>query len=372
MVTHAYPRRAGDVAGTFVARLAEALAGRGHGVAVVAPADRGEARRFTLNGVEVTQVRYAAPAREDLAYSGLMTEKARSPAGVVAFLRLVGALGAAARAEAARLDAELVHAHWWIPAGWAATRAGLPTVVTLHGTDVRLLRSLPGRLLGRRVLGRARGVTAVSGYLAAEAGRLTGPRAPQIEVTPFPVDTPASGRASSGGGGIVVLGRLTAQKRVDLVLRAAKEARIAAPLTIIGDGPARAELERLAEELGLAAVRFVGAVPPTEVPRALGDADVLAFPVEREGLGLAAAEALMCGIPVVTTDDAGGVLDLVADGDAGRVVRPTPGALGEALRALLNSPNARAAARRAGEALRARLAPQAVAARFEQVYARCA
>lgn len=372
MVTHAYPRWAGDVAGAFVARLAEALVARGHVVAVVAPADRGQARRFALNGVEVVQARYAAPEREDLAYTGTMAASAKSPSGLRAFLALARALGSGARVEAERLDADLVHAHWWIPSGWAATRTGLRCVITLHGTDVMLLRGLPARLLGRRVLGRARRVTAVSSFLAAQARGRTWRPGLEIDVAPLPVETTALARQSRGGGGIAVLGRLTPQKRVHLLFEALHRGAIAAPVTVVGDGPARADLERLARGLGLSQVRFAGSVPPAAVPAALGDADVLAFLAQHEGLGLAAAEALMLGIPVVVAEDGGGVLDLVREGPAGRIVPPVPDAIAPALAGFLANAPARAAAQREGDALRSRLAPAAVASAFEEVYRRSA
>jgi glycosyltransferase involved in cell wall biosynthesis len=321
--------------------------------------------------VDVVQVRYAAPDREDLAYTGRMAEEARTPSGAAAFLGLVRALGRGAAEEARARDARLVHAHWWIPSGWAAMRVRLPTVLTLHGTDVRLLRG-PARLLGRRVLGGAARVTAVSSHLAHAVRRLTWRPSLPIDLTPLPVETERFTGHSAGGGGIAVLGRLTEQKRVDLVLRAVQQRAIDVAVTIIGDGPARPGLERLANELGLHRVRFVGSVPPADVPAALGHADVLAFPALHEGLGLAAAEALMLGVPVVTTTDAGGVLDIVTDGPAGRIVPPTPAALGAALQALLDAPEARAAARIAGQGLRARLGAAGVAARFEEIYASCA
>ena len=184
MATHAYPRRAGDVAGAFLARLAAAVVARGHAVTVVAPADRGTARRFTLDGVDVVQVRYAAPSRETLAYTGRMAAAALSPTGLWAFRSLIRSLAAGVRREADRIGADLVHAHWWIPAGWAVTGGARPVVVTLHGSDVRLLRGVLPRLAARRVLTRARAVTAVSTFLAAEARRLTWRRDLPIDVVP--------------------------------------------------------------------------------------------------------------------------------------------------------------------------------------------
>src|SRR5439155_907631 len=99
---------------------------------------------------------------------------------------------------------ELVHAHWWIPGGVSAWLARRPYIVTLHGTDVALLeRSLPARLLARRVLRGAAAVTAVSSFLAERVARAAGLDERSIVVQPMPADTRAFTRTSRGGGGIV-------------------------------------------------------------------------------------------------------------------------------------------------------------------------
>ncbi len=370
IVTHAYPRHPADLAGLFLAPLSAALVRRGHTVTVVAPADRGTAARFSHDGVEVQQVRYAAARRETLAYTGRMVEGVRSLAGLHAFRGLLRALADGAREAAARTGADLIHAFWWVPSGWAASRIhDPPVIVTLMGTDVALLHGLPARLLGRRVLRRVARVTAISHYLAAEARRRTWLRDLDVDVLPVPASAGRFSGHSAGGGGIATLGRLAGQKRLDLLLEAVHHAGLRIPVTIVGDGPARPALERRARALGLDQVRFLGALPDEAVPGAIGNADVFAFLSRHEGLGLAAAEALMLGIPVVATRDGGGVLDLVDDGAGARVVDPTPAAVGAALRDLLHDPGARAAARVAGDALRSRLDPAGVAAGFETIYA---
>jgi len=146
-------------------------------------------------------------------------------------------------------------------------------------------------------------------------------------------------------------------------------AGIRTPVTIIGDGPARPELEHHAEGLGLDNVSFRGSLPDEEVPALVAGADVAAFLSQAEGLGLAAAEALMLGVPVVATSDGGGVLDLVRDGAGACVVAPTAEAVGAALLRCLGDPSLRVAAIGAGDRLRADLAPDAVAGQFERVYA---
>jgi glycosyltransferase involved in cell wall biosynthesis len=237
------------------------------------------------------------------------------------------------------------------------------------GTDVALMRPLPARPLARRVLGRAARVTALSTFLADEARRIVRLRRLEIDRIPVPVDVERFRERRAGGGGVVYLGRLSHQKRVDLLLDAVCQAGIRAPVTIIGDGPARRELERRAQGLGLHNVDFRGTLSNEEVPAIVASADVAAFPSRAEGLGLAAAEALMLGVPVVATSDGGGVLDLVRDGEGACVVPPTAEAVGAALLRCLGDPSLRVAAIRAGEQLRADLAPDAVAGQFERVYA---
>jgi glycosyltransferase involved in cell wall biosynthesis len=177
-----------------------------------------------------------------------------------------------------------------------------------------------------------------------------------------------------GGGGVVTVGRITRQKRLALLIDAVH--RLAAggrpvPLTIVGDGPERPELERLVRGRGATdLVRFLGAVEPDKVPEVLRNADLFAFPAVGEGLGLAAAEALMMGIPVVAARDGGGVVDIVPERGAGRLAAPDAISFAEAIREVLSDPGARAAAAEAGEVLRRRFAPDAVAAAFEAVYRR--
>jgi glycosyltransferase involved in cell wall biosynthesis len=372
-LTHNYPRHSGDVAGAFLAPLAIALKGRGHDVRVVAPSDAGRGGRDEVDGIPVVRVRYGGAERERYAYTGRMEEAARSPAGWFALLRLHRAFRRAARAEAAGSADVVVHAHWWFPAGLAAP-AELPTVVTLHGTDGRLLRRPLARWLARRALRLPRRITAVSRVVADAAARTTGRSLESIPVQPMPIRsaTERSEGPSRGGGGLVVVARLTEQKRVDLAIETLRELTDRFPsltLTIIGDGAERPALERRAAELGVAPrIRWLGELPPDQVASAIGDADVSLFPARDEGLGLTAVEALNAGVPVVACRDGGGVLDILAEPGAGTVTDPTAPAMAAAVAALLRRPEARAEAAGAGRIWADRLDPARVAERFERWY----
>ncbi|HXF95063.1 MAG TPA: glycosyltransferase [Gemmatimonadales bacterium] len=377
ILTHAYPRHDGDVAGAFIERLALGLVARGHGVRVVAPADAGRGGTAVRHGVPVIRVRYAPARWETLAYRGTMLAAARSPAGLLWFGSLVWRQARVSRRLWRAEHLDVLHAHWWVPGGTSAWLARRPYVVTLHGMDVVLLEASRGaRVLAGRVLRRAAAVTAVSSDLADRAAVALGLERDRIEVQPMPIEAARFTRTSRGGGGIVTVGRLVPRKRLDLLLEALALLRGAGrtlPLTVIGDGPERPRLERRVAELGLGdQVRFRGEVAPADIPDAIGDADVFAFPALGEGFGLAAAEALLLGVPVVASRDGGGVRDIVPERGGGRLVDPDPAAIARAIEELLSDPEARRLAAQAGAALRRRLEPSAVAERFEAIYRRIA
>ncbi len=370
-VTHNYPRHAGDLPGAFLHSLATALLARGHDVRVVAPSDHGRGGREPLDAVPVRRVRYARPERETLAYTGRMQEAIRSPSGLLALRALIRALRQGAQAELAGAAGNAVlHAHWWIPGGMALP-PGRPSITTVHGTDVRLLeRSLVGRWLGRRTLRAARVVTAVSSDLAQAVERATGRNDVHTHVQPMPVDS--AGRPwSRGGGGAIVVARLTAQKRVDLAIQTVAQLQGTGKsmrLTIVGEGPERADLERqAAATLPPGSVRFMGLVSAVAVADLLATADVMLFPAAAEGFGLAAVEALMAGVPVVVCRDGGGVLTAVQAHGGGVVTDPVAAAIAAGV-GTATSPPLREEARRAGERWRQELAPARVAERYEGWY----
>jgi glycosyltransferase involved in cell wall biosynthesis len=368
-LTHNYPRFPGDVSGAFLAILARALAERGHEVRVIAPSDGGDVGQPTLEGISVRRVRYAAPDRETLAYRGTMTDAVRHPRGILTALALGRALRRAAREELSQ-GADLVHAHWWVPAGMAAPPEA-PLILTVHGTDAVLLaRSRLVGLAAGPLFRRARVVTAVSASTASVIAQATGRAIDRVYVQPMPIDTARYERWSRGGSGLLLVARLTRQKRVDLALQALTLVRDPAlRLTVIGDGPERGGLEILRDRLGLSArVRFLGTRTPAQVAEALTEADLALFPAREEGFGLAAAEALMAGVPVVACEDGGGVLSVVPASGAGRRASPEPGAIARAIEELLGDRSARETAREEGLRWRQSLSPAQVARAFEGWY----
>ncbi|WP_328463059.1 glycosyltransferase family 4 protein [Streptomyces sp. NBC_00448] len=129
---------------------------------------------------------------------------------------------------------------------------------------------------------------------------------------------------------VVCVSRLVPRKGQDTLILAMPRILREVPdtvLLIVGGGPYRGELEKLAARTGVAAaVRFTGSVPWSELPAHYGAGDIFAMPcrtrrggLDVEGLGIVYLEASATGLPVVA-GDSGGAPDAVLDGETGYVV----------------------------------------------------
>jgi len=255
----------------------------------------------------------------------------------------------------------------------ALRAAGATRIVALtHGHEV-WWAALPGaRRLLHRIGDDVDHLTVVSAFTAGRiAPALSGSARERLRRLSPPVDTeffrPVPDRIASGARRprCVTVGRLVAQKGHNTVLRAWRLVLDGWPgdaeppeLLVVGDGPQRARLHRLARGLGLAdSVSWAGALPRPAVRDRLQAADVFALPMRTrlggmnpEGLGLAALEAAACALPAVV-GASGGAPETVRAGQTGYVVPPgDPTALAERLTLLLRD---RPLARQLGAAGRA-------------------
>ena len=149
-----------------------------------------------------------------------------------------------------------------------------------------------------------------------------------------------------------IVARLAPIKAHEVFLAAAREVLAEVPGTVfllVGDGPRRAGLERLAGEMGLGPnARFLGW--RGDLPRVYADLDVVALSSRNEGSPVALIEAMAAGRPVAATR-VGGVPDVVVDGENGRLVPPDePVALARAVVDLLSAPDQRTRLGAAGRA----------------------
>jgi len=142
---------------------------------------------------------------------------------------------------------------------------------------------------------------------------------------------------------ILSVGRLSPEKRLEVVLDAAAQLGQDAQLAIAGSGPEEAKLRARAERLGLSGlVRFLGFVPAADLPGLYRLADIFAIASEAELQSLTTMEAMATGLPVVAVD-ACALGELVRDGHNGFLSRPgSAGDLAAGLDRLLSDEGLRA------------------------------
>jgi glycosyltransferase involved in cell wall biosynthesis len=276
-------------------------------------------------------------------------------------------LGRLVARAARRHHAAIIHCHHYSPLVYGSLasllRPGTRVVFTEHG---RLSDAAPSRK--RRVANALfaripKASFAVSGdlreHLIAEgfAPDRLGVIYNGIDVGPAPRDADrasARSRLSLDARELVVgtIARLDPVKDLGTLIRAVAEVALARPITllVVGDGPERAALERVASELACGTrVRFVG---HRDDARAwLPGCDVYANSSISEGVSLTLLEAMAAGLPIVATR-VGGTPEVVDDSCARLVEARSPGRLAEALAGLARDPEGR---RRLGAAARARV-----------------
>lgn len=376
-------------------------------------------RYRTLGGEERVVDDQRWLVREHLGEEAELLERdsAALGAGRAAAGLLGGGLAPAEVAAAVRRTrARVVHAHNLLPTlGWralaAARGAGARVVLQLHnfrvvcavgtcftagadcmrchGRDTRpgvrhrcrgsgaeaAIYAAGLSLWQRRLLLQADTVVVPSGAALERLRALGAPLGDDVRVVPHVVRAFAQGSTAARGEHVLVASRLAPEKGVAVAVRACAAAGL--PLVVAGDGPLAGELHGLvaggsadgvAGELrGLVAdvpVRFAGRVAPDELAVLRARAAVAVVPsLSAETFGLAAAEAMAAGVPVVASA-IGALPDLVDE--PGLVAPGDPAALAGALERRWGDEEAG----RAGLArVRALCAPEAVAARLAEVYA---
>lgn len=341
-----------------VARLAGALADRGHRVTVYTRRDARELPdRVRLRaGVEVRHVPAGPP--EAIPKDELLPH-------------MLG-FGRHLVRDWQSDPPDLVHSHFWmsgLAALYATRELRLPLVHTFHalGTVKRRHQrhadtSPPARIACEKEVGA--GCDRILATCRDEVAELAamGITPDRVGIVPCGVDTdrftphgPVADRGTHGHR-LIQLGRLVPRKGAAISITALTRLPGAELLVVGGPPPGRLDedhevrrLRDLAHGLGVAdRVHFTGGVPSEEVAPLIRSADVVLCPGDYEPFGIVPLEAMACGRPVVATA-VGGQLDTVADPATGRLVPPRdPEALARAVAELLADPRLRKSCGEAG------------------------
>ncbi len=344
-------------------------------------------------GHEVHFITYAMPFRlrgyvERVYFHEVETRMAHYP--LFEHFPYTLALASKQHEVAQREGLDLLHVHYAIPhatTAWLAremlaAERRLQVITTLHGTDITLVgQESSFHAITRFSIERSNAVTAVSRYLAEETRRAFQLPALDIPVIPNFVDLaeyrpredgePCSGLAPAGHRVLIHISNFREVKRVQDVVRIFARVRRAMPATLlmVGDGPDREPAEQEARRLEVAEdVRFLGRLD--SVTTLLQASDLFLLPSQTESFGLAALEAMACGVPVVASR-AGGLPEVIDDGVTG-ILEP-PGsveAMGRRAIELLRDPVRHRAMAAAALAGARRYASEDVVPAYEALYQR--
>jgi glycosyltransferase involved in cell wall biosynthesis len=243
------------------------------------------------------------------------------------------------------LRADVVHTHLVhadVYGGVAATLRGAKLVSTKHNDDP--FRLGPFRYVERGLAHVTDRIVTITDALHRFTVERVGIPEAKVETIHYGMDEPPAAWGENpaddvpaGARVLLAVARLTPQKGIDVAIRALPLLSDDTALVVLGEGPARAELAELADELGVASrVHLLGRVP--DVTAWLRRASVLVHPARWEGFGLGVLEAMLAGLPVVASN-VSALPELVVDGETGFLVQPDdPSALAFGIARALDLP----------------------------------
>jgi glycosyltransferase involved in cell wall biosynthesis len=332
-ITTAYPRFTGDVITPWLVELIMKLKGRGVDVSVFASSYRG-LRTHILDGVKVYRFRYCLQRFERLTHEETAVDRIkRGPGNVILtfFYLFFGAWSIVRLAKSANFD--IIHVHWPFPhilfgiLGKKYCRARLFS--SFYGVEIRLLTKKMKFMLKpfAMFINKSDKITAISTHTARE---LEGVIEKPVHIIPFSAAMGRRHERPSEKKEILFVGRLVTRKGVKYLIEAFRKVHRSIPhdLVIIGGGPERGQLEKLAADLGLKhRVRFAGVISDDALNQYYASCSFLVLPAvfdekgDTEGLGVVLLEAMSCGKPVIASN-VGGITDIVVDRKNGFLVPP--------------------------------------------------
>jgi N-acetyl-alpha-D-glucosaminyl L-malate synthase BshA len=293
-------------------------------------------KALAIEGHEVHFISYALPFRLSNFVENIVFHEVEMSSYPLFEFPLYSLTLASKMVEVANYEnLDLLHVHYAIPHASSAylakqmlkNKRDIKVITTLHGTDITLVGLEPSFLpLVKFSIEESDGVTAVSRFLK-EKTITNYDINKEIEVIPNFVDTQflkpkengcfRKSLAAKGEKIIVHTSNFRQVKRVPDTIKILEKIikEIPAKLILVGDGPDRSECERLTRELNLYDnVKFLG--KQDGLVEILNSADLFLIPSQSESFGLAALEAMACGIPVISSS-VGGLPELIKHNETG-------------------------------------------------------
>lgn len=322
VLSSTYPRWANDHEPNFVHELSKRLT-RYHDITVIAPREKDAGTLETMEDVQVHRYRYAPNILSTLVSNGGMAANVKRkrwkwlllPSFLLSQLLVTYKV-------ARKIRPDIIHAHWIIPQGIIAVLVNLilgepsQLIITSHGGDLYTFNNKVFKHIKQLVLVKAQLITVVSqamkDYLISEKVFKE-----KLEVLPMGVDTDRQftpqPKIYRNKDQILFVGRIVEKKGLEYLLKALPKILKTNPTTelvIIGDGPYKDHLQKLAIDLKIDLnVSFLGGLPSKDLVHYYRECSVFVAPFvtaqsgDREGLGLVIIEALACNCPIVVSEN---------------------------------------------------------------------
>jgi len=336
-----FPRWKGDTTPSFVYELSRRLADKGRKIAALAPHSGKSAKYEKIDSIEIHRFQYFIPANlQKVAYgAGIIPNVKSSPLAMlqVPFFLLSEYIKASSLIR--KYNPNIIHAHWLLPQGVIAAmlkKKDTKLIITIHGSDLFPLKNLFFRAIQRNVLKNCDTCTVNSEATKNELLKRFPEFKDKVDVIPMGVDTKMFSKKNiklkfneyKNKKIILFVGRLNEQKGIDYLIKAMKivNAKISnSILLIIGEGGYKKELQKIADNLNLDNVEFLGGINQKELADYYNLADVFVLPsvtsrIGTEGQGLVLLEAMACGTPVIGTET-GGIKFMIRNNDNGILVK---------------------------------------------------
>lgn len=378
VLTHNYIRSKKDYAGLFLHTLFKGLALKGQKIIVLAPHQKGLSFFEIMDGVRIFRFRYAPSFLENLAYGGEMQKKVkRNPLNIVLFMLFLCYFFSRSLELARKKEVDVISCQWWIPGGLVGWLVSFftkkPFWVTLHGTDLRILKSsFAFKPLARKIFRRAEGISCVSSFLKDYLVESGLSKEDKIKILPMPVDARKFKRQKllkKDKKTLLCVARFTRQKGLEYLISAIRmlfDKGFDFETKIIGGGPQRDYLEKKIKELGLSEkISLLDSIPQENLFSHYQKSELFVLPSIEEGFGLVLVEAQLCGLPVIGTRS-GGITDIIQDNLTGLLVKPQdPLDLAKAIEKILSDPGfAEGLAERGYHSAISKFSPEAIQKKF--------